>query len=151
MKTIKVPDLSYTIDGDIIELQQDMGCGEFAVIDVHRIHLKLIAEEMRITEPAPVSMNEVVKLELMELLEAISDLWGDIGDRDYTDITMLTDAKTLHQKCLSICRIAGCNLDVGNDDSVTSALATQSKTDLVRTHDIFNESSVSAHASLLEA
>lgn len=141
-KTIKVPDLTYTIDGDIVELQQNMGCGEYAVIDVHKIHLKLIAEEMYIAEPAPATMNEIVKLELMELLEVIGELWQDIGDKSHTDLTMLTDAKMLHQKCLSICRIAGCNMDEGNDVSVTSALATTGK-DAVSTID--------TQPSLLEA
>lgn len=147
---IKVPDMAYSIDGDIIEIEQSIGCGESTLVELHKVHIKMIAEEMRITEPAPATMNEIVKLELMELLEAIRELWGDIGDKSYTDLTMLTDAKNLHQKALSICRIAGCNLDGGNDDSVTSVLAIVSKQDSMSAHNKLNESSVSNQNSLIE-
>ena len=56
-------------------------------------------------------MSEIVKTELMELLGLIGDLWQDIGDTAYTDLDMLKCAKNVHQKALSICRIAGCNFD----------------------------------------
>lgn len=108
---IKVPDMAYSIDGDIVDIEQSTGCGEYTLVELHKVHIKMIAEEMRITEPAPASMNEIVKTELMELLAAIGELWGDIGDKSHTDLTMLTDAKTLHQKCLSICRIVGCEFE----------------------------------------
>lgn len=124
---ITIPDLTYSINGDVVELQQSMGCGEFSIIDVHKIHLKLIAEEMRITEPSPVSMNEIVKLELMELLAAAFEHWDDVGNNKHADLDVLTQARTLYHKTLSVCRIAGCNVDDSNDDSVTSALATQTK------------------------
>lgn len=140
---IKVPDMAYSVsvDGNLVDIEQSIGCGETTTVELHKVHIKMIAEDMRITEPAPVSMNEIIRLELMELLEAIRELWGDIGDKSYTDLTMLTDAKNLHQKALSICRIAGCNVDESNDDGVTSALAIQSK-DAV--------SAVNAQPSLLE-
>ena len=109
---IKVPDMAYSINGDLIEIEQSTGCGEHTLVELHKIHIKLIAEEMNLIEPDNTArMSELVKAELVELLEAISELWGDIGDKEYTDFAMLTDAKTLHQRALSICRIAGCNLD----------------------------------------
>lgn len=148
---IKVPDMAYSIDGDIVEIEQSTGCDEYTLVELHKVHIKMIAEEMRITEPAPATMNELVKLELMELLGAIGELWQDIGGKSHVDLTMLTDAKNLHQKALSICRIAGCNVDDGNDASVTSALATVGKQDSMSAHNKLNESSVSNQPSLLEA
>jgi hypothetical protein len=136
-------DLAYAIskDGEEAYLEQSSGnCGEVDRMTLNRIHVKLLAEKMKLAEPAPASMSDIVKLELMELLEAIRELWGDIGDKSYTDLTMLTDAKNLHQKALSICRIAGCNVDESNEAGVTSALPTQSK-----------EGAVNAQPSLLEA
>ena len=136
-------DLAYAIskDGEEAYLEQSSGnCGEVDRMTLNRIHVKLLAEKMKLAEPAPASMSDIVKLELMELLEAIRELWGDIGDKSYTDLTMLTDAKNLHQKALSICRIAGGNVDESNEAGVTSALPTQSK-----------EGAVNAQPSLLEA
>jgi hypothetical protein len=147
----KVPDMAYSVCGDIVEIEQSTGCGEFTLVELHKVHIKLIAEEMRITEPTPATMNEIVKMELMELLESIRELWGDIGDKSYTDLTMLTDAKNLHQKALSICRIAGCKVGDGNNDSVTSALATVCKQDSMSAHNELSEPSVSNQHSLLEA
>lgn len=132
-RKITVPDLTYCINGDVVELQQSMGCGEYSAIDVHKIHLKLIAEEMRITEPAPASMSDIVKLELMELLDAAFEHWDDIGRDKHADLDALTQARALYHKTISVCRIAGCDVGDSNDDSVTSALPTKSKAGEVNT------------------
>lgn len=46
MKTT-IPDLEIEfISPDLVRLEQSLGCGEMAVIDLHRIHLRLLAESM---------------------------------------------------------------------------------------------------------
>jgi hypothetical protein len=41
----KLWDLAYEIDGDNIDLEQDMGCGEVARVTLHRMHLRHLAEQ----------------------------------------------------------------------------------------------------------
>jgi len=91
---IKVPDIAYSINGDLIEPDNTA------------------------------RMGEVVKAELMELLEAIGDHWEHLSNKREFEIDEVDQAQGLHQKALSICRIAGCNLDdePANAPSVTSAL-----------------------------
>lgn len=48
----KIYDLAYEINGDTINLEQDMGCGEVSRIDLHPIHLRLLAEEVGILAPS---------------------------------------------------------------------------------------------------
>jgi hypothetical protein len=43
MMTI-IPDLSFEIDGDAIDLEQDAGCGSVSRITLHPVHLQLLAE-----------------------------------------------------------------------------------------------------------
>jgi hypothetical protein len=40
----KIYDLAYEINGDTINLEQDMGCGEVSRIDLHPVHLRVLAE-----------------------------------------------------------------------------------------------------------
>lgn len=48
----KIYDLAYEISGDTINLEQDMGCGEVSRMDLHPIHLRLLAEEAGILAPS---------------------------------------------------------------------------------------------------
>ena len=48
----KIFDLSYEIDGDAIELEQDAGCGEINRICLHPIHLRMLAEQTGLVAPS---------------------------------------------------------------------------------------------------
>jgi len=48
----KIYDLAYEINGDTISLEQDMGCGDVSRIDLHPIHLRLLAEEAGLLAPS---------------------------------------------------------------------------------------------------
>jgi hypothetical protein len=41
----KIYDIAFGIDGESIDLEQDMGCGEVHRITLHSIHLRHIAEQ----------------------------------------------------------------------------------------------------------
>jgi len=139
-------DLAYAVskDGEEAYLEQSSGnCGEVDRITLNRIHVKLLAEKMKLAEPAPASMNEIVKLELMELLDAIGEHWEENGRYKHLELELLTQAKALYQKALSVCRIAGCDVEgYRNDGSVDDELPTQSK-------DALN--AINTQPSLLEA
>lgn len=40
-----IPELSFKIDGDLIRLEQNDGAGNIDAITLHRLHLRLLAEE----------------------------------------------------------------------------------------------------------
>ena len=46
MSMTRIPDIAFEIDGDLINLEQDLGCGEVDRIQLHRIHLQLIAGQL---------------------------------------------------------------------------------------------------------
>lgn len=50
--TTKIFDLAYEIDGDDVNLEQDMGCGEVHRVTLHRIHLRMLAEKAGLLVPA---------------------------------------------------------------------------------------------------
>lgn len=42
----KIDDLAYEIDGDRINLEQSAGCGEVVLMQLHPIHVRLLAGEL---------------------------------------------------------------------------------------------------------
>lgn len=46
MAMTKIPDIAFDIDGEIINLEQDAGCGEVNRIQLHRIHLQHFAGKL---------------------------------------------------------------------------------------------------------
>lgn len=44
----KIPDISYEINEDVIQLEQDTGCGEINSVVLHRVHFDLIASKLGI-------------------------------------------------------------------------------------------------------
>ena len=50
--TEKMYDLSFDIDGESINLEQDSGCGKMAYIKLHPCQLRLIAEKAGILNPS---------------------------------------------------------------------------------------------------
>ena len=53
----KIPDIAYSIEGDLITLEQSTGCGEFTLVELHKIHLELLAEQMGLYKPVHQAHN----------------------------------------------------------------------------------------------
>lgn len=109
MNAINVPQLNFSIADDIIRLEQDCSYDESAVIEIHKIHLKLMAEKMGLIEPDNTArMGKVVRDELNALLDAIHEHWDDLTSLKDIDLYCLVQARTLFEKASALCRITGC-------------------------------------------
>lgn len=60
MQLTKIFDLAYAFNGDSIELEQDAGCGEVDRITMHRIHVRLFAEQLGILPPSDLEAARTV-------------------------------------------------------------------------------------------
>lgn len=71
---IKIPDIAYSIQGDLIKIEQSTGCGEFTIVELHKIHIQLLAEQMALVKPIhQAQMSEVVNEEIEELFWGLED------------------------------------------------------------------------------
>lgn len=41
MTMTKIPDIAFEINGDLINIEQDAGCGETHLVQLHKLHLEL--------------------------------------------------------------------------------------------------------------
>ncbi len=109
----KIYDLAYCIDRglDEVHLEQSSGnAGQAYVIKLNRLHIKLLAEQMNLIEVNHTArMGQVMRAELDELLDVISEHWMELCDDKHMDLCHLTSAKTLYEKAQTVCRIAGCD------------------------------------------
>ena len=104
----QIPDIAYAIDGDLIKIEQSTGCGEFTYVDLHKIHIQLLAEQMLSVKPVHVAdMGEVVEAEMSELFWALEDHWQSVCKDSRMDIDHMTDSKNLYNKLYSILRLMG--------------------------------------------
>jgi len=104
---IKIPDIAYSIEGDLITLEQSAGC-EFTLVELHRIHLQLLAEQMGLVKPVhQAHMSEVVNSEMSELFEAMENHWQSVCNDRHMDLEHMVDAKNVYLKLYSICRLIG--------------------------------------------
>ena len=105
---IKIPDIAYSIDGDIVNIEQSTGCGEFTIVEIHKIHLKLMAEEMGLFMPIhQVTMSDVVNEEIKELFWMHEEHWQSVCNDRHVDLEHMVDAKNIYQKLFSLCRLIG--------------------------------------------
>lgn len=78
--TTKLYDLTFEIDGDNIELEQDMGCGDVARITLHRIHLRHLAEQADLI-PATAHVNpDAVIARLGRQIRTLADRINHLDD-----------------------------------------------------------------------
>ncbi|MCW1908503.1 MAG: hypothetical protein KIH63_004140 [Candidatus Saccharibacteria bacterium] len=116
----RIYDLAYRIDQDLdeVHIEQSRGNAEQThVIKLNRLHIKLLAEQMNLIEANHTArMGQVVRTELDELMEAISEHWGDLSSDKHVDVCHLSSAKTLYEKAQTVCRIAGCDDSDANID-----------------------------------
>ena len=104
----KIPDIAYSIEGDLVEIEQSTGCGEFTILEIHKIHLQLIAEEMDLYKPVhQAHMSEVVEAEISELFWDLEDHWQSVCKDKYMDPDHMVEARNLYNKLYSICRLIG--------------------------------------------
>ncbi len=68
----KIPDLSFEIEGDVINLEQDAGCGDVDRISLHLIHLRHLAEQVGLLDPKTV--DRLIAGQLMAREETIGKL-----------------------------------------------------------------------------
>ena len=103
-----IPDIAYSIEGDLIKIEQSTGCGEFTYIDLHKIHVQLFAEQMLLVKPVHIAhMSQVVEAEISELFWALEDHWQSVCNDKHMDLDHMTDSKNLYNKLYSICRLIG--------------------------------------------
>ena len=104
----QIPDIAYSIDGDLIKIEQSTGCGEFTYIDLHKIHVQLFAEQMLFVKPVHIAhMSAVVNDEMRELFWNLEEHWQALCTSGRVDIEHMVDSKNLYDKLYSICRLMG--------------------------------------------
>jgi hypothetical protein len=84
MTMTKIPDIAFEVDGDYINLEQDSGCGEVDYVQLHKLHLRYLAEQSGILQEQRESelsarTSELMKIELLDLRDGIEWL------HDYLD------------------------------------------------------------------
>jgi hypothetical protein len=89
----KIYDIAYEIDGDNIDLEQDVGCGEVHRITLHRIHLRLLAEQSGLCPSSDVEANRMiarlsrqVRL-LAERIDRLDTMLLRIGEKGHEDVS----------------------------------------------------------------
>lgn len=73
----QIPDIAFEIDGDLVRIEQSAGCGEVTSVDLHRLHLRHLAELMGSTSGAGYQQER-----------ALLRLWGKLfllADSCYLD------------------------------------------------------------------
>lgn len=75
----KVWDLAWSVDGDVIELEQEAGIGEVHCMTLHRMHLRQLATEAGLLNGNPDAWRQVQTLE--RRLRVLSDRIATLDDR----------------------------------------------------------------------
>lgn len=94
----KIYDLAYEVNGDTINLEQDSGCGEVSRIDLHPIHLRLLAEEAGILAPSSniEADRTIARLcrqmrVLFQRIDQLDDWLNQSAQRGHEDLDMETN------------------------------------------------------------
>jgi hypothetical protein len=94
----KIYDLAYEVDADkMINLEQDMGCGEVSRICLHPIHLRLLAEEAGILPPSSnieadrtiARLSRQLRI-LFDRIDRLDDWLNAAAQRGHEDLEMET-------------------------------------------------------------
>ncbi|MBU3592037.1 hypothetical protein ICN11_08410 [Polynucleobacter sp. 78F-HAINBA] len=127
----KIYDLAYCIERGLNEVHLEQSCGvseQAQTIKLNKLHVKLLAEQMKLIEVNyTAQIRLVVRTKLDELLDAISEHWGDLSNDKHVDVCHLTSAKTLYEKAQTVCSIAGCDDDssLGEEGDALDASGSQ--------------------------
>jgi len=89
----KIYDLAFEIEGDEINLEQDVGCGEVHQVTLHRIHLRLLAEKSGLCPSADIEANRMiarlcrqVRL-LAERIDRLDTMFLRVGEKGHEDVS----------------------------------------------------------------
>lgn len=119
----KIYELAYFIDCDLneVHLEQSLGnSGRPNVINLNRLHIKLLAEQMNLLEVNHTArMGDVMRTELGELADAIREHWVELSDDRHLDLGHLISARTLYERAQTVCSIADCD-EEDDADAVVS-------------------------------
>ena len=106
-KLTQIYDMAYAMLNDEVRIEQT-NCGETDLVILHRIHVKLLAEEMGLTAPDNTAhMSEVVEAEISELFWGLGDHWQSVCNDKHMDPDHMVEARNLYNKLYSICRLIG--------------------------------------------
>lgn len=91
---LKIPDLSFEIEGDFINLEQDAGCGEVDRLTMHRSQVALLASEMGVVR-APhdgEAQRTIAKLErrlrvLRDRIDMLDEFLCNNSDHRHADLS----------------------------------------------------------------
>lgn len=92
----KIYDLAYEINGDTINLEQDLGCGEVSRVDLHPIHLRLLAEEAGLLPSSNIEANRTIARlcrqmrVLFHRIDQLDDWVSEAAQRGHEDLAMET-------------------------------------------------------------
>lgn len=119
----RIYDLAYCIDQSLDEVHLEQSCGgsdQVQTVKLNKLHVKLLAEKMKLIEVNHTArMGQVLRTELDELVDAICEHWADLSNADYVDLSHLTQIKTIYEKVQTVSRIAGCDDgDAADDGSI---------------------------------
>ena len=103
----QIYDMAYAVLNDEVRIEQK-NCGETDLVILHRIHVKLLAEEMGLTAPDNTAhMSEVVEAEISELFWGLEDHLQSVCNDKHMDPDHMVEARNLYNKLYSICRLIG--------------------------------------------
>lgn len=91
---LKIPDLSFEIEGDFINLEQDAGCGEVDRLTLHRSQVALLASEMGVVR-APhdgeaqrtIATLQRRLLNLSDRVASLADWMAQHSDHEHADLS----------------------------------------------------------------
>lgn len=118
MAMIKIQDIAFEIDGDLVNIEQDAGCGEVHYVQLHRLHLQHLAEKMGMV--AESQLNAFIecrlKSELLDLHSGMKWLYGYLDgvpsfppQADESDDVV--QARWVLKKIEDICKLAGVEIE----------------------------------------
>lgn len=137
----KIYDLAYEINGDTINLEQDLGCGEVSRVDLHPMHLRLLCAEAGLFRGDADAWREVEKLSrrvrlLAHRIEHLGEYLNLYSDSAHADLsyeqtyaTATADLAAEFVADLPKCAHTeiGRDADAGNADVTHDALPSNAK------------------------
>lgn len=93
MQMTKIFDIAYEVGGDSVLLEQDMGCGEVHRIELHMIHLRLLAEKTGLVPAVdPDAERTIARLcrqmrLLFERIDTLHDWLVNHSDHKHADLS----------------------------------------------------------------
>ena len=76
----KLYDMAYQIEGDQIDLEQDAGCGEVSLVNLHRWHISHLAELLGIVKAMPDGESQKIITTLTRRLRLLRDRIEHLND-----------------------------------------------------------------------